>query len=229
MKKAQFSPSLMCMDLMNAGAQLTALSKRADQFHVDLMDGHFAPNITLSPDFVKAAKPYAGVPMEVHMMVEHPRQWIDLLIEAGASTLSMHAETINKDAFRQLNRITSQGAQAGVVLNPATPLAEIEYYVDRLALVTLMTIDVGFAGQPFIEEMLTKIDQLAEFRSREGLDFTIQIDGSCNARTYKRLRDAGAEMFIVGTSGLFSLDSDIDKAWDLLEEQFEAATGEHVG
>lgn len=223
--KPQFSVSLMCMDLMRAGEQLDVLNRHADQYHIDIMDGHFAPNITLSPDFVKACAQNTSRPLEMHLMVEQPNHWLELLAQAGATTISPHAETLNRDAFRTMNSIAALGCKAGLTLNPMTPVSEAQYLLERIDLLTIMTVDVGYAGQPFISEMLTKIEEAATFKSRHGLDYTIQIDGSCNGRTYKQLHDAGAEMFILGSSGLFNLDRDLDNAWHKAQAEFTAATG----
>ena len=223
--KPTFSPSLMCLDLLNANREIEILDRHADAYHVDIMDGHFAPNITLSPDFVSAVNKASDVPMDIHLMVTRPQDWITTLVSNGATWISMHAETINSNAFRMINLIESEGAKAGVVLNPATPISWVEAYLDRVDLVTLMTVDVGFAGQPFIEQVLPKIEKLAEVKAMQGLNFTIQIDGSCNGKTFKRLYDAGAERFILGNSGLWSLSPDLEDAFQLMFKDFSDATG----
>lgn len=226
MPAPKFAVSLMCMDFANAGQQVATLSKHADAFHLDIMDGHFAPNLSLSPDWVKALAPYASITLEAHLMTEQPDQWIEPLVEAGVHTLSPHAETLGRNAYRVMNLIRSHGRKTGLVLNPMTPLAEVKHLLPRVDLLTLMTVDVGFAGQPFITEMLDKISEAVEFREREDLTYEIQIDGSCNEKTFKRLRDAGTDQFILGTSGLFSLAEDLDEAWRLMAEGYERATGE---
>lgn len=223
--RPSFSPSLMCMDLLNVGAELEVLNQRADAYHIDLMDGHFAPNITLSPDFLKAISANTSLPLDVHMMVTTPTQWIELLIENGATWISPHAETINVNAFRIWNLVESMGAKPGVVLNPSTPLSWVEQYLERVDLLTFMTVDVGFAGQPFIEEVLPKIERSVQFRDDHGLDYTVQIDGSCNIGTFKRLWDAGADRFIVGSSGLWSRGETLDQAYDEMMNDFTSATG----
>lgn len=123
MKKAMFSPSLMCMDLLNIKEQIEIINERADFYHVDIMDGHFVKNITLSPDFVKAISPVTKLPLDCHLMVTDPDDYIDSLAAAGAAYICPHAETINSDAFRIINRIKNAGCKVGVVLNPATPLS----------------------------------------------------------------------------------------------------------
>ena len=228
MSQPKFSVSLMCMDLAVAGSQVAALSKHADAFHLDIMDGHFAPNLALSPDWVKSVAPFSSVTMEAHLMTDEPGRWVEPLAKAGAHIISPHAETLNRDAFRVFGMISDLGKRIGLVLNPATPLSTVEPMLGRIDVLTIMTVDVGFAGQAFIPEMLDKIAEAKRFREREGLSFSIQIDGSCNVATFKRLREAGADILVLGTSGLFSLADDIDEAWRLMAEGYERETGEPV-
>ena len=216
----KFSPSLMCMDFLEIREQMEAMNSRMDLYHVDIMDGHYCKNITLSPDLVKTFHKVASIPMDCHLMTTNPGDWVELLAEAGASYISPHAETINSDAFRILNLIEQCGCKKGIVLNPATPLSYAEAYLNRIDILTLMTVDVGFAGQPFIEEVLDKIA-----REERGYHYEIQIDGSCNTKTFKRLTDAGADILIVGSSGLFNLDEDINRAIDKMYENYAACIG----
>ncbi|NLI21513.1 MAG: ribulose-phosphate 3-epimerase [Clostridiales bacterium] len=226
MNKPQFAVSLMCMDFLRMREQLETLNRRADLYHVDIMDGHFCKNITLSPDLIRTFARVATLPMDVHFMTTTPSDWLEVCAQAGAKILSPHAETINADAFRTLNLIEKLGCQAGLTLNPATPLDTVRHYVERIDLLTLMTVDVGFAGQPFIEQMLPKIEEAAEWKARNGYRYLIQIDGSCNRRTFKRLMNAGAEVLVVGTSGLFSLDADLNTAYDRMLASFDEAIAE---
>lgn len=224
--KPMFSPSLMCMNLLELKNQINIINERADFFHVDIMDGHYVKNITLSPFFVEAIKPVAKLPIDCHLMVTDPDQYIDALAAAGADYICPHAETINRDAYRIIKRIRDAGCKVGVVLNPATPLDYIRHYIHLIDKLTIMTVDPGFAGQPFIREMLDKIREAKALKDKEGLSFLIEVDGSCNERTYKELYEAGCEIFIVGTSGLFNLDSDLVKAYDKMCEIFQAQTGQ---
>lgn len=226
MNKPQFAVSLMCMDFLDMRHQLEVLNKRADLLHIDLMDGHFCKNITLSPDLIRTFAKVATIPMDVHFMTTTPSDWLELCAQAGAKILSPHAETINAEAFRTLNLIERLGCKKGVTLNPATPLDATRYYIERVDLLTLMTVDVGFAGQPFIEQMLGKIEEAAELKAKHGYEYKIQIDGSCNTRTFKRLMDAGAEILIMGSSGLFSLDPDLDTAYNKMIASYEKAIAE---
>lgn len=224
-QEPQFAISLMCVNFLDLQSQLGVLDRRAQLYHVDIMDGHFAPNLALSPDFMRAIRGAVSLPMEAHLMTENPLPWIDAAAEAGASIISPHAETIARSAFRTLGHIQAVGCQVGVALTPATPLSMVESYLDRIDMLTIMTVDVGYAGQPFIEGMLRKIEQAREMKEREGYRYRIQVDGACNKQTFGRLWGAGAEVFVMGSSGLFGLDDDVGAAYDAMLDDFQRATG----
>ena len=209
----KISPSLMCMDLINIKEQLTFFNQHADFLHVDIMDGHFVKNITLSAFFIEQIKPHTSIPIDVHLMVEHPTDFIDQMANAGADFICPHAETINTNAFRVINHIHQLNKKAGVVINPATPIEYISEYIHLLDKITIMTVDPGYAGQPFIPEMLQKIKKLAELKKRNSYKFFIEVDGSCNANTYYQLLSSGAEVLIMGSSGLFKKNLSLDEAW----------------
>ena len=224
MKKMMFSPSLMCMDLLELKEQVAVLNERADMYHVDIMDGHFVKNITLSPFFVSTLKRVSKLPIDVHLMTEYPDDYIEELGKGGADYICPHAETINKDAFRIINKIKSFGCKAGIVLNPATPIEWIKYYIHLLDKITVMTVDPGFAGQPFIPEMVDKIKELKKLKEENNYKYLIEVDGSCNEKTFEILTKAGAEVLIVGSSGLFNLDADLPKAWDKMIDIYNKET-----
>lgn len=221
----KFSPSLMCMDLLKLREQIEILNKRADFYHVDIMDGHYVKNITLSPYFIKEIKGIVEIPIDVHLMVENPSEFIDMVAKAGANFISPHAETINKEAFRVINRIKRLGCKVGIVLNPSTPLEYIKHYIDLIDKVTIMTVDAGFSGEVFISEMLDKIREAKEWKEKYGYKYMIEVDGSCNEKTFEILKNAGVEVFIVGNSGLFGLDTDVNKAWDKMMVNFNKDGG----
>jgi D-allulose-6-phosphate 3-epimerase len=223
--KEKFAVSLMCMDFLKMKEQLEILNQRVGMYHIDIMDGHYCKNITLSPDLIRAFKKVSTLPMDIHLMTTNHDDWIDIVAEAGADIISPHAETINGDAFRTYNRITNLGCKCGLVLNPATTLESVKHYLNRIDLLTIMTVDVGFSGQPFIEEMLDKIKEAKELREKYGYHYKIQIDGSCNKKTYKALHDAGADIYILGGSGLFSLDEDLNRACDKMYAAYEKEVG----
>lgn len=223
--KPMFNPSLMCMDLLDIKEQTKILNERCDLYHVDIMDGHYVKNITLSPDFVSVFSQIAKKPIDCHLMVTNPDDYIEPLAKAGAEYICPHAETINAEAFRIINKIKDNGCKVGIVLNPATPLSYIQHYIHKIDKLTIMSVDPGFAGQPFIEEMLGKIAEAKKLKEENGYKFLIEVDGSCNKGTFKRLYDAGTEVFIVGSSGLFNNADTLEKAWDIMIENFTEQTG----
>ncbi|AHG19524.1 allulose-6-phosphate 3-epimerase [Chania multitudinisentens RB-25] len=219
----KISPSLMCMNLMEIKQQLAVLNTRADFLHVDIMDGHYVKNITLSPFFIEQIRPHTPLMIDVHLMVEEPTDFIAAVAKAGADYICPHAETINKDAFRVINQIRTLNKKVGIVLNPATPVSFIHHYIHLLDKITVMTVDPGYAGQPFIAEMVEKIAELKALKQQNGYKYLIEIDGSCNQKTYSTLLDAGAEVLIVGTSGLFNLDDNLETAWDSMSQNIKQA------
>mgnify|MGYP000914508066 CR=1 FL=1 len=223
--KPEFSVSLMCMDFLDIRRQIETLNPLVDGYHIDIMDGHYCKNITFGPDFIRVCAQVAKKPMDVHLMTTDPNDWIDICARAGAALISPHAETINADCFRTLNRIRDAGCKVGVTLNPATPLDCCRYYLDRVDVLTLMTVDVGFAGQPFIAEMLEKVSEAKRLRKEKGWHYKIMIDGSCNEKTFGDLYRSGADVFVLGSSGLFSLDADLQAAFTKMKTQFEEKTG----
>ncbi|WP_225759120.1 D-allulose 6-phosphate 3-epimerase [Leclercia sp. Marseille-Q4284] len=218
---AKFSPSLMCMDLTQFREQITAMNDRADFYHVDIMDGSYVKNITLSPFFIENLKKITDVPIDVHLMVNHPEDIIPMCIDAGADIISFHPETANNKIFRLLNQIKDAGRRCGVVLNPATPADAIKEYAHLLDKVTVMSVDPGYAGQKFIPESLNKIKQLIAMREAQGYHYLTEIDGSCNEKTFNVISRSGVDVFIVGTSGLFSLADDVSDAWDKMVDIYQ--------
>lgn len=218
----KFSPSLMCMDLAKFKEQVLFLNQHAHSFHVDIMDGHYVENITLSPFFVEQLSKWATIPIDVHFMCDKPEPFIHAALDAGASCISVHPDTVANSLFRVADKVHDQGKQFGVVLNPEAPVSTIREYVHVLDKVTVMSVDPGFAGQRFIPESLDKVQQLRAMRAERELDFLVEIDGSCNRNTFKAIYDAGVDIFIIGASGLFSLDGDIKVAWQTMQQIFEA-------
>lgn len=225
MMNTKFAISVMCMDLLDISNQIDKLNKRADYYHIDIMDGHFCPNLMLAPSFVKQLSSVITLPVDVHLMVENPDSYIDELASAGVTYISPHAETINHNAFRVISHIQSVGCKVGVVLNPATPLSYIKHYLNKIDILTIMTVDVGFSGNPFVDEMLIKIEEAANLKKVNDYNYLIQVDGACNGSTFKRLSEAGTEVFVMGNTGLFKNDKDIDKAYDIMLETYKREAG----
>lgn len=213
MQKIGFSPSLMCMPLLRVEEQIAFLNNKCDAYHVDIMDGHFVPNITLSPTFVKEVNAIATLPLDCHLMVENPINYVDELAKVGASMITVHVESLNGKAYRLFNRLNELGIKKGLAVNPETSVSELTQLLKHIDKVTVMTVDPGFAGQPFISDALDKIEQLAKFRAENDLDFKIEVDGCCNKTTFYSLATAGADVFVLG-SGLFNQDEDIAQAWE---------------
>lgn len=216
-----FSPSLMCADLLNLKEHIQFFNTVADYLHVDIMDGHFVNNLVFSPVFVENISKITTIPIDCHLMVTNPENYIQPLIKSGASYISFHAETITNNAFRLIKEVKGAGLKVGVVLSPSTPLDVISYYANQIDKLTIMTVDPGYAGQRFIDPMLDKIRKAICLRRIIGAEFLIEADGQVNIKNYKKLYESGNEVFIVGASGLFNLDTDISVAWSIMKKQFE--------
>jgi D-allulose-6-phosphate 3-epimerase len=228
MKKARFSPSLMTMDLDKFKEQITFLNTKVDSYHIDIMDGHYVPNITLSPWFMVEVRKISKLPLSAHLMVTNPSFWVKQLIDIKSDYICMHVETLDGLAFRLIDQIHSAGLKAGVVLNPETPITVIEPYIDLLDKVTIMTVDPGFAGQRFLVSTLEKIKTLKKLREEYGYQYLIEMDGSSNREHFKVIDEAGPDIYIVGRSGLFGLSSNIEEAWDQMVKDYEETTNKSL-
>ena len=218
---ATFAPSLMCMNLGKMREQFQTMDQYIDLYHVDIMDGHFCKNMALTPGILKNFRENTDAELDVHLMTTNPSDWIEMCAEAGATYISPHAETINTDAFRTMQMIQKLGCKCGVVLNPATPLSYVESYLEYIDMLTIMTVDIGFAGQKFIDQMYEKIRLAKKLRDEKGYHYKIQIDGHCNKENYRQLVEAGADVLIVGNAGLFGLDKDLDKACHKMMTEYD--------
>lgn len=218
---ATFAPSLMCMNLGKMKEQFQIMDQYIDLYHVDIMDGHFCRNMALTPGILKNFRENTDAELDVHLMTTNPSDWIEMCAEAGATYISPHAETINTDAFRTMQMIQKLGCKCGVVLNPATPLSYVESYLEYIDMLTIMTVDIGFAGQKFIDQMYEKIRLAKKLRDEKGYHYKIQIDGHCNKENYRQLVEAGADVLIVGNAGLFGLDKDLDKACHKMMTEYD--------
>ncbi len=219
------SPSLMTMDLDQFKEQITFLSDHVDSFHIDIMDGHFVPNLSLSPWFIEQARKLTDKQMSAHLMVEDPTFWVQQLVDIKCEIICMPAERIKGIAFRLIDQIHDAGLKAGVVLNPETPVRDIMPYIDILDKITIMTVDPGFAGQRFLENMLDKITELRDLREKNNYQYSIEMDGSTNKAHWKIIHDAKPDVYIIGRSGLFSLTDNIESSWNNMISEFEEATG----
>lgn len=200
----KLGPSLMCTDLGRVEEEIRELDQAGvDFYHLDIMDGQFAPNFALSPDFVKKVRKLTTTTLDVHLMVENPERYIDVFIDSGADMLSVHAEaTHNLQSI--LAHIQSRGVKAGVAINPATPLDVLDYVYDVTDYVVVMTVNPGFAGQQFIPATYEKIKRLHKKITDLNLDISIQVDGNIGAATIPQCIENGANLFVGGTSAVYS-------------------------
>ncbi|MGT2948624.1 D-allulose 6-phosphate 3-epimerase [Streptococcus devriesei] len=228
MSAVEISPSLMCMNLDKFKEELTFLNQHASSYHIDIMDGHFVPNITLSPWFIGEVRKLSNLPLSIHLMVSDQAFWVAEMIKMNCEWICMHAEALNGLAFRLIDQIHDAGLKAGIVLNPETPVSAILPYIDLLDKVTVMTVDPGFAGQRFLESSLEKIVELRHLRDEHSYHYVIEMDGSSNRKTFKRIDEAGPDIYIVGKSGLFSLTDDIAQSWAIMEKDYEEMTGKRL-
>lgn len=220
------SPSLMTMDLDKFKEQISFLDKKVDSFHIDIMDGHFVPNLSLSPWFITEARKLTTKEMSAHLMVTDPTFWVQQLIDVKCDVICIPAENTNGIAFRLIDQIHDAGLKAGVVLNPETPLSVVEPYMELLDKITIMTVDPGFAGQKFQIKMLDKIVELRRLREEnENYHYEIELDGSTNKAHWKAIYDARPDVYIIGRSGLFGLTDDIEASWNQMVDEFEETTG----
>ncbi len=220
---AIINSSIMCMDFLKLEESIKILNDQVDYFHADLMDGHYVPNLTLSPDFIAACSAVTTKPIEAHLMMTDPMSFIDSVAKAGAAIISLHADVIQPYAFRAIRAIQNLGCEAGVVLNPATPLSAAEAYLGQIKILTLMTVDAGYAGQPFVPQVLNKIAAARELKEKSGYNYIIQVDGACNKDNYLDMLSAGAEAFVMGSTGLFGLNTDLNLAVKQMHEELAAA------
>ncbi|MCX7568429.1 ribulose-phosphate 3-epimerase [Tumebacillus sp. DT12] len=197
----KIAPSILSADFSRLGEEVHAVEAAgADLIHVDVMDGHFVPNITIGPLVVEAIKPVTSLPLDCHLMIENPDRYIPQFVKAGADIISVHVEA-TAHLHRTLQLIRSLGAKASVALNPHTPLVMIENVLQDLDMVLLMTVNPGFGGQSFIPNVLGKIGALRQMLDAQDLHHVeIEVDGGVNAATSKLVREAGANVLVAGSA-----------------------------
>lgn len=195
----KIAPSILSADFSMLGREVKDVEQAgADYIHIDVMDGHFVPNITIGPLIVEAIRPVTSLHFDVHLMIENPDRYIQNFVNAGADYISVHAEAC-KHLHRTIYQIKETGVRAGVVLNPATPVEMIRDVITDVDLVLLMTVNPGFGGQKFIPNVLKKIEQVRRWRDEQNLSFEIEVDGGINAETAKLCAEAGADVLVAGS------------------------------
>ncbi len=196
----KIAPSILSADFSKLGAEIKDVEAGgAAYIHVDVMDGHFVPNITIGPLIVEAIKPITNLPLDVHLMIENPDAYIPMFVEAGASIITVHQEACTH-LHRTIQLIKSLGVKAGVVLNPGTPAIMIKDILQDVDMVLIMTVNPGFGGQSFIHSQIDKIKQIDAWRKDANLSFEIEIDGGVNPQTAKLCTDAGADVLVAGSA-----------------------------
>jgi ribulose-phosphate 3-epimerase len=212
----KIAPSILSADFTCLGEEIRKVEKAgADYIHVDVMDGHFVPNITIGPMIVKAASRVTDLPLDVHLMISNPDAFIEEFAKAGADIITVHAEAATR-LHRTVQFIRDQGTRPAVALNPATPLDTLEYVLNHLDMVLLMTVNPGFEGQAFIPEVIPKIQKLRQVVEDRGLTLEIEVDGGIGPDTISRVSAAGADVFVAGSAIYYS--EDYEKTIRLMRE-----------
>ena len=200
MQRLMIAPSILSADFSRLGEEIQqVVADGADVIHIDVMDGHFVPNITIGPLVVAAVRKITDRPLDVHLMISDPDRYIEEFAAAGADWITVHVE-VCKHLHRTINKIKELGKKAGAVLNPATPLTSLEYILDDLDLVMLMSVNPGFGGQKFIPSAIDKTRELKAMIDRRGLQVGIEIDGGVSPATIAAIAQAGANIFVAGSA-----------------------------
>ena len=217
MKKIQISPSILSADFSQLGNEIKRLEEgRADMIHVDVMDGHFVPNLTIGPPVIKALRNYTKLPFDVHLMIKPVHKYIKSYAEAGANIITIHPEATDnlKDSIKHIKEL---GKKVGVSLNPDTKTDIIKEFLSELDLILIMSVHPGFGGQKFIPEVLSKIEELKDIKLKENLKFDIEVDGGIDFNNSKLVVKAGANILVSGTTIFKNNNGDIKKNIEILK------------
>ncbi len=216
MKKIQISPSILSADFSQLGNEIKKLiDAGADMVHVDVMDGHFVPNLTIGPPVIKALKKNSSIPFDVHLMISPVHKYIEAFANAGADIITIHPEA-TEDLQNSINKIKELKKKVGISLNPETKIDVVKKFLNQIDLILIMSVNPGFGGQKFMPEVLKKIKDLVDIQKKEGINFDIEIDGGINFENSKLAIEAGANILVSGTTIFKSNDGNIKKNIDLL-------------
>ena len=217
MKKIKISPSILAADFSQLGNEIKRLEESgADMIHVDVMDGHFVPNLTIGPPVIKSLKKNSSLKFDVHLMISPVHKYIDSYADAGADIITIHPEA-TENLEESIMKIKNLNKVVGVSLNPETKIDTILKFLDKIDLVLIMSVNPGFGGQKFMPEVLEKIRELKKIQKTKNLSFDIEIDGGINFENYKIAIDAGANILVSGTTIFKSNNGNIKKNIDLLK------------
>jgi len=198
--KRKLAPSILSADFRRLGEEVAAVTAAgADYIHLDVMDGHFVPNITIGPLVVEAVRRSSKLPLDVHLMINEPDRYLEDFVRAGADLIGVHAEVL-PHLHRTLQRIRELGARPSVTLNPSTPLVAVEHVLEQVDMVLIMTVNPGFGGQKFIRAMIPKISALRKMLDDRRLAVDLEVDGGINAETIGEVAGAGANVFVAGAA-----------------------------
>ena len=217
MKKIQISPSILSADFSQLGNEIKRLEEGgADMIHVDVMDGHFVPNLTIGPPVIKALRKQCSIKFDVHLMISPVHKYIEAYADAGADIITIHPEA-TENLEESISEIKTLNKKVGVSLNPESKLDLITNYLKKIDLVLIMSVNPGFGGQKFMPEVLDKVKQLKEIKSKNNMNFDIEIDGGINFDNCQSAIDAGANILVSGTTVFKSNNGDIKKNINLLK------------
>jgi ribulose-phosphate 3-epimerase len=217
MKKIQISPSILSADFSQLGNEIKRLEEGgADMIHVDVMDGHFVPNLTIGPPVIKALRKQCSIKFDVHLMISPVHKYIEAYADAGADIITIHPEA-TENLEESISKIKSLNKKVGVSLNPESKLDLITKYLEKIDLVLIMSVNPGFGGQKFMPEVLDKVKQLKEIKSKNNMNFDIEIDGGINFDNCQSAIEAGANILVSGTTVFKSNNGDIKKNINLLK------------